>query len=1100
MLLRAILLGCLALSSPLHAQEGPRAPAHPRTELRVDPVVIGDARPRFSWEVDDPRRGAAQSAWRVLVSQNLQSLQSEKGEEWDSGQVAGPETCQVEYGGRPLTPGRTYYWTVRTWDAQGKPSPWSTPAQFGVAPLAPGDWRARWVRAGRAPAAAAIGWHSAFAKAEDDWQWVQLDLGGDVICDRVRLHPARPDGDLSKPGVLFPLKVRVYTDSTGKFDGNKFIRIAEYEWQDIPGDGSEPLELAFSRYTLRYLRIVVTKMRQQEGRGFAAALGEIEVLDGTTNIASRGKVTAGSTLDEDGWRPEAINDGALVPAAQAAAAAEDALPRLRTSFTLDALPSRAWMHATALGACEVTVNGVRIGDERLAPGWTDYARRVPYQSHEVSAQLRQGQNVIGVQLAPGWYAGRLGLADLAGGGKVRGFYGEEPCFLAQLDIVLENGKRVLVQTDDTWRSHRAGPVLTADLLDGETRDSTREETGWDAPQFQAADWRPVAIVDGPGPELFVPAADPMRVTDVRPALSMHEAAPGVFLYDFGQNVVGVVRLKAAGDRGTEIVVQHGEVLDATGQLYLGNLRGAAQLDRYVLRGGLEVLEPRFTLHGFRYVIVAGLSRALPLADVEALVIGTDLRAAGTFDCSDPLLNQLWRNAAWSIRGNCAAIPTNCAQRDERLGWLGDVQAVTPTLLHLHDAAGFLTQWLADVRGAQSDDGRFPDFAPHPFASDQRFRGAPGWADAGVLVPWELWRRTHDRRLLAASAEPARRWVRFVAGKNPDLVWRKDRGMDYGDWRNAGTIKAEGYHCADCKVPKDLFATAFFARSAEVAARLSAANGEAEQARELGATADRARAAFRKEFVEPVGRLRGDTQAGYALALDLELHETPEQATQWADRLAQRVEEQGALTCGFPTAHRALLALSRHGHHALAVDLATRRTLPSWGFMVEQGATTMWERWDGLLPDRAIEEQDVNSLNSLALSSLGQWMVEALAGIVPGEPEEDATARPSAWRAFRLEPRLGGGLTHARAEHHSIVGRIASAWRLQGKELTYECTVPPNTSAVLVLPAAREGLTESGKPVAEAAGVTVLAGDDGAATRIQLQAGAYVFRGRALSGS
>jgi len=1099
----------LALPAPaLVSQDGAKPPRELRVDLRTDPIAVDEESPRFSWEIDDARRGAAQSAYQVLVATSAVTLRDGKGDMWDSQKVLAPDTIGIEYAGKPLVADRTYVWSVRSWDAIGKPTQWSTAATFTVAPTGPDAWSASWIRAGRTPDASSIGHKSEIAKTDDAWPWVQLDFGGDVRCDRVRLHPARPDGDATKPGVLFPLRVKIYTDARGKFE-DKAIRLAEYVWQDLPNAGAEPLELDISRYTLRYLRIVATKIQKDGSDGYAMALGEIEVLDGQQNIAPRGAVSVSGSSGGAGWSPSALNDGSLVPAPRSAAAFES-LPRLRGSVILENPPMRAVLHTSALGAYELTVNGQVVTEDRLAPGWTDYTRRVPYQTHDIAKFLRQGDNVIGVQLAPAWYAGRLGLADRLGPGRKDAVYGAEPAFFAQGDVVLESGKRVLIRTDASWRGNRSGPLVAADLLDGETRDARKETPGWDSPHFQGADWRPVELAADLKPRLFAQRAESIRAWDVRPALSVRAIGPGTHVYDFGQNLSGVVRIRVAGKGGDTVVLRHGEMLDEQGALYTENLRSAAQIDRFTLSGAVETLEPRFTVHGFRYVEVTGIEQALDLASIDALAIGNDLREVGSFTCSDDLLNRIWRAANWSLRSNIVAVPTDSPQRDERLGWMGDVQVLAPFALHAYDASNFLGQWLADVRAAQTKDGRFPDFAPHRFDPEKSFRGTPGWADAGVSVPWEIYLRTHDLKLLRSSAAPALAWVEFIVSKNPDGVWRNERGDDYGDWLNTATLVSGEDPCTDCEVQKDLFATAFLVRSARTAAKMAFAIGDLtlqEKARQIAAKSVEA---FRATFVKG-DRLVGDTQAAYALALEFELYASAEQAQDFADRLATRIREQGRLTCGMQTAHRALLALSRHGHHDVALELARRKTLPSWGYMLENGGTTMWERWDGFVPGRGFQDASRNSFNYAAFGAIGEWMVREIAGLQLVDTHVDSgpviidigpagSTRSNAeggapWSRIRFAPRVTGGLTHASAEHRALTGLVRSAWKIEGDELAYACTVPPGSSATLELPAMSEAsVALDGKSLAESKALPMRSGPLGT-VRIELPAGAFEFRSK-----
>ncbi len=1097
----------LLTPSQAERQTGPGTPHELRVEYRVDPIAVDDARPRFSWELDDARRAAGQSAFQILVATSEVLLRAENGDAWDSLKVLSSDTFGIEYAGKALTPDRAYVWIVRTWDALGRPSPWSAPAKFSAAPGRDAAPKASWIRAGRAPSGSLIGHKSEIAKTEDAWPWVQFDFGGNVQCDHVRLHPARPDGDMSKPGSQFPLRVRVYTDARGKFE-DKSIRIGEYDWQDIPDAGAAPIDIDVGRYTLRWLRIVATKIQPDGEHGYAMALGEIEVLDGAQNIAPRGVITVSGSSGESGWLPVALTDGALVPTPEADGDTES-LPRLRGEVTIDGAPTRAIVHVAAMGLYEMTVNGVSATDVRLAPAWQDYSQRVAYQTYDIAKLLAPGDNVIGVQLAPGWYAGRLGLAGKLGGGRERGFYGAEPAFYAQGEIVLENGKRVPIRTDESWRWNRAGPVVSADLLDGEVRDVRKLVPGWDAPRFQGSDWRPVEIANDLKPTLFADRADPIRELDVQPALSVSRVGPTTYVYDFGRTLVGVVRIRMVGASGQTVTLRHAEALDANGHLDTSNLGSAAQTDRYTLRNGaLETLEPRFTVHGFRYVEVEGPESALDLSSIEAVIVGNDVRDTGSFTCSDESLNRVWRAATASLRSSFTGVPTNCPERDERVGRLGDVGALTPFALHAFDASNFLGSWLTEVRAARTTDGRFPDFAPDPFESDSKARGTPGEADAAVSIPWEIFLRTHDMRLLRSSTPPAVEWVKFVASKNPDGVWRKERGSDTGDRSSAAELSVDGKPCESCAVQKDLFATAWLAHSARIAAKMTFAIGDAAGNRAMEEVAQDATAAFRREFVSG-RRLVGDAQGAYALVLDFELYESPGQAQDFADRLAALVQEQGRLNCGIHTAHRALLALSRFGYHAVAVQLAQRKTMPSWGHMIESSANTTWERWDAITPAGLLNGARENSLNSPALGAIGEWMVREIAGLqlVDTHPESGAVSidlgsggstRSSAegaapWSQIHFAPRLGGGLTHASAEHRSIAGWVRSGWKLDDNTLTYECTVPQGASATLDLPAKGESaVTFDGKQLAESKALRMRAGSPGT-VRIELPAGSYSFR-------
>ena len=1117
----ALVPTCLASTGPLGASEtaantanpveGPGAPVRLRVEYKTDPIGIDEAAPRFSWEVNDTRRGAVQSAFRVLVSENVDLLTQEIGDAWDSRSIPWADTNQIAYAGRELVPWRTYYWTVRTWDLAGRPSPWSAPARFTMGPMRPSDWTASWItstEANRGTTGGLAGFRSANSPTEDDFKYIQFDFGSEVIFDNVILHPARPSGKPGEKGVLFPLRVKLYVDNTDRFD-HTFMRAGEYTWQDIPDAGAEPQTFTMTRFKLRYLRIVVQKMQKAGDDGYAFALGEVEVRDGANNIAGQAKVTSGDSIEEGPWSIRALNDGELYPGQVRRKEAKPAT-LFRKTFTLTSNPKSALVAASALGLYEMTVNGVLVGDDRLAPGWTDYRARVPYRMYDVAPLLQAGENVVGVTLADGWYAGRLGLSSVVPKAPERGHYGDVPMFLAQMHVDDGSAAGVTVVTDETWKWSPSGPVRSADLLDGQYTDQRSDQRDWDRVRFADAAWKP-AFVARPAVQTFAAVAEPVVELAPIPAVSVKELRPNTFLYDFGQNLSGVVRLRVPKTGMQVLQLRHGEALDANGQLYALNLRGAQQIDRIVLREGFEgAVESRFTVHGFRYVEIAGRATPYPVEDVMAVPLTAGVREVGSFECSDPTLTRLWRNIEWSRRSNFGAVPTDCPQRDERLGWTGDLLTFAQTAMFQADVASYLTQWLRELRGAQTEDGRFPDFAPNPYSKEDRWRGTPGWADAGVFVPWEAYLHYHDRQLLKSSVDSMIRWVDYVHAKNPTLVFKDDRGSDYGDWLNGSTFDLPGWTKAGNEVPHDVFATAFFARSCELTAKAAFASGRIKDAERLAGLARDVRKAFRAAFVDVSGRIQGDTQAGYALAVDFDLFAEDRAVEERAvEQLARKIEEaHGVLTTGFHATHRALLALSRHGRHELAMKAMTRTEAPSFAAQIAQGATTTWERMDGLVAGRGFADPSMNSFNHFAFGAVGEWMVRTIGGIevvddypafgtVTLTPVLDGPVKSSAEgrRAFEhvlLRPMLGGGVTWAKCSHDSISGRFTVSWKVDGDVLTYECTVPANASATLELPATSvAGVTEGGQPLEKVPGLYPRPVRD-ARISIDLAAGTYRF--------
>lgn len=768
-------------------------------------------------------------------------------------------------------------------------------------------------------------------------------------------------------------------------------------------------------------------------------------------------------------------------------------PRLRREFAIagdrEAI-RKVVVFVTALGVYELRLNGQRVGDNLLAPEWTDYHQRVQYQTYEVTSLLHYGVNALVAQLGDGWYAGRVGLADRVAGGPIRGLYGRQPRLLVRLLIEFADGRTHSIVSDGSWRVCTDGPIRVSDLLDGETYDARRETPGWDRPGFDDSAWLPAGVfekVDAvyAGPRLVAQPNEAIRIVrEIRP-IGISEPRAGVYVFDLGQNMAGWCRMRLRGLAGTTVTLRHAEALNSDGTIYTANLRTAAQTDRYTLRGDGDVFEPHFTYHGFRYVEVAGLTERPAIDDLAGCVFHSAAPRAGRFECSSPMLNKLMENIVWTQRANMMSTPTDCPQRDERLGWMGDILAFAQTACFNMDMAAFFTKWLPDVRDAQTDDGRYPDFAPHPYDPAVRFSGVPAWGDAGVFVPWCAYVNYGDRRVLERHFESARRWVDYVRQKNPDLLWKNGRGNDYGDWLNADTLKLEGWPASGAEVPKEVFATMFFARSTELVARMAEVIGRREDAEHYRALAGDIRAAFNRAYVAADGRIHGNTQAGYAIALAFDL--LPESQRAVAARyLVEGFEKYGGrISTGFHSTICLMNELTRRGRSDEAYRLIDNREMPSWGYAVEHGATTVWERWDGWVEGRGFQDPEMNSFSHYAIGSVGEWMYRTIIGINPDESEPG-------YKHFFVRPRPGGELTWARGEYHSLHGVIACGWRKADGRLTIDLVVPPNTTATVSVPTSDSaGVTEGGRPASAAQGVKFLGIEDGAACYL-VPAGRYTF--------
>ncbi|HEV7924492.1 MAG TPA: family 78 glycoside hydrolase catalytic domain [Verrucomicrobiae bacterium] len=736
------------------------------------------------------------------------------------------------------------------------------------------------------------------------------------------------------------------------------------------------------------------------------------------------------------------------------------LPYLRKAFDLTMPIKRAVLYVTALGLYEVDINGRRVGDHMLAPDWTDYRKRVRYQAYDVTALLQRGQNAIVATLANGWYSGHIGNGGFQ-------FFGKEPKFLAQLEVTYSDDRTERIITDASWKTH-SSPTLTSDFMAGEDYDARLEIKAWDEPALDDAHWAPAKAQAKPDIALDAQVMEPVRqICELKPK-SMKETKPGCWVFDLGQNMVGVVRLKVSAPAGTKVTMRHAEMLNADGTIYTQNLRGAASVDHYICKGdGEEVWQPRFTFHGFRYVEVSGLP-ARPSSDaVTGIVIASDTPRTGEFACSDARINQLQSNIQWGQRGNYLSVPTDCPQRDERLGWMGDAQAFIRTATYNADVAAFFTKWLVDVDDGQSSDGAFSDVSPNTASG-----GVPGWGDAGVICPWTIYQAYGDKRILEQHLPAMIKWVEYLRRHSDGLIRDRDRGSDYGDWLSIG---------AD--TPKDLIGTAFFAYSTHLVAKSCEALGRTEESAKYEQLFQDIKAAFTKKYIAADGRIRGHTQTDYAMALKFDL--LPDaMRPKAADYLAEDINAKGGhLSTGFIGVGYLLPVLTQSGKINTAYRLLLQDTFPSWLFPVGHGATTIWERWDGWTPEKGFQDPGMNSFNHYALGSCGEYLFGYVGGIRPASP---------GFKTILIDPTIGSGLTWAQASYDSIHGRIATSWKLNGHRLALKVVVPANTTATVCVPVKDAAtVTESGKEAEKAEGVRLVGQEKGKAI-FEVGSGTYNF--------
>lgn len=785
-------------------------------------------------------------------------------------------------------------------------------------------------------------------------------------------------------------------------------------------------------------------------------------------------------------------------------------PRLyRKEFSAAKPVKRALLYATALGLYELEINGRRVGDAYFTPGWTDYKKRVYYQAYDVTGHLRPGANAVGASVAEGWYSGYVGYGLLVGYGPNRAgryFYGKTPALLAQLELEYADGSTEVIGTGADWRVTDRGPEREADFLMGETYDARLEASGWSSPGFTAAGWEPaiLAAANGSTKAPFFDSAGqrevelgfveparyevypgpPVRTTQELKPVRITEPKPGTYIFDLGQNFAGIARLKVKGAAGTRVQLRFGEMLHPDGRLMTENLRRARATDTYILRGDPagETWQPRFTYHGFQYVEVTGYPGKPGLDAITGVVLHSDTPLTSSFECSDPVVNQVYRNAVWTQRANFVELPTDCPQRDERLGWMGDAQIYVRAATYHADVASFYNKWLREVEEAQLPSGAYPDYAPYPM-----FHGGPegygtAWTDAGIICPYTLYTVYGDTRFIERFYPSMVNFINFRLKRAPDLRG-KAAGNNWGDWLALGET-----------TPIEYVDAAYFAQSARLMSEMAAATGWDRDARRFRKLFEDIRARFQADYLNADGTLKVDTQTAYALALYFDL--VPEALRRSAgDRLAAKVQANGGrMATGFLGTRHLLPVLTATGHQDLALRLLQSREFPSWGYEVVNGATSIWERWNSFTREKGFGDAGMNSFSHYSFGAVTEWMFESLAGIDTADP---------GFRRLIVRPgppagAAGGAqkpIDHARAEYRSVQGVIASEWRQSPDRFELALTLPPNTTALVYLPArSAEGITEAGRPLREAAGVQYLRQEEGRAV-LQVGAGTYRFAAR-----
>ncbi|HEY2677624.1 MAG TPA: family 78 glycoside hydrolase catalytic domain [Steroidobacteraceae bacterium] len=753
----------------------------------------------------------------------------------------------------------------------------------------------------------------------------------------------------------------------------------------------------------------------------------------------------------------------------------DSLPALRREFQLRGAIRSARIYITSHGLYEFFLNGKRVGDQVLTPGWTSYGRRLQYQTYDVTALLRTGDNAMGAYLAQGWYREGKGFEAWRNADKA------QLALLCQLEVTYADGHRDILGSDSQWKS-AGGPILNSQIYDGESYDARLEKIGWDSSRYDDRGWAAVQSLEAPKDGLIAPQGPPVRRIEELAPKRIFKTPGGDTVVDLGQNMVGWIRLKVAGPRGAVVTLRHAEVLDRNGNFYSDNLRTAKQTVRYTLRGrGTETYEPHFTFQGFRYVAVSGYPGKLSLASLTGIVVHSDMPVAGEFSTSNPLINQLQHNIQWGQKGNFLDVPTDCPQRDERLGWTGDAQVFAPTAAFNMEVAGFFTKWLKDLAADQLSSGSVPFVIPDAFSTpDKPLAGAAGWGDAATIIPWQMYLAYGDTRILATQYDSMQKWVAYEQARaGADNIW--DGDVHFGDWLDFfSASKNTSYGSTST----DLIATAYFARSTQILQQAARVLGKSADAARYAESLGKIKEAFQQRFVAADGTVGEGTQTAYVLALDFDL--LPESLqTIAARKLAQDVRERRHLTTGFLGTPHLLNVLSRFGYLSEAYLLINREEFPSWLYPIKHGATTIWERWDGIKPDGSFQDNRMNSFNHYAYGAVGEWMYEVLGGI-------NIDPNAPAYKHVLIQVQPGGGFTQAHSAHDTPYGRVSTDWLIRGGRLRLSVTVPSNAGATLRLPGVQSPvLGEGAKTVSVGDGIKSVNQQEGD-TVIEVGSGHYVF--------
>lgn len=982
------------------------SPVHLRTEYLSNPLGIDTPTPRFLWWMKHAENNQKQTAYEIVVATSLDELDGGM-PYWDSGKVLSDNSIHVEYAGPPLRSFVRYYWKVRTWDVQDRVSSWSEPAWFEMGLLRAEDFRARWIR-GPQDAKQHVGYQSRTVGKADETQWVQLDLGGSDEITTVILYPAtKKEGDTTVEGFGFPLRYRLEFSDEDRFTSPKYT--VDSGETDVPNPGGNAVTIRLETpISARYVRLSATRLYERKPGSYVFALAELRLLGTGQKVLSLGKSATCSTTQESeqhGISLAYLTDGICNYVGESLHS-----PLLRKGFSLREKVTRARAYVSALGYYELYLNGQRIGDHVLDPADTVRTKRALYSVYDVTDAVRSGENAIGLMLGHGWH------------------YGTCAAWL-QLRVEYADGGEETVVTDESWRTTVDGPIREESLYHGETYDARKEIPGWAEPGFQDTDWAPAVLYEEPPRQLNNQSMPPICVVERRHPIQISRLDADTQIVDFGQNLTGWLRIRVEGNAGREIVMRHAEVLYPDGTLNPSNLRSARATDRYILKGsGEEVYAPRFTQHGFRYAEIKGYPRDLKADDIQAEVVHTDFPVAGWFSTTSPVLNAIRDMTRWSIRANSMSHPTDCPQRDERMGWMGDAHLAAESTIMNYDAAAYYENWLRCIADSQSEEGYVPDVAPYLQGRFGRVEGSPPWAIAYPLITWYLYRYYGDVRAVSEHYENIKRWFSTMEKRaKEDIV----EYCEYGDW-----VGLE-------ETPGPLISTGVYYWTARILEEFASVLGKEGDRVGFAERAARISDAFNRSFWNEKDQCYGNgSQFSQIWPLYLGIAQN-QQKTSALQHLIRDIEEKrnGHLATGILGTKYLFDVLKAANREDLAFRLVFQQDFPSWGYMLNHGATTLWELWN------LETDNKMNSHNHQMFGGILGWMVDVMGGI-------GALPEPGFHR-IEIAPRIPDNLGGAQTRLDSVRGEIACDWRRDEDRFWMRVSVPPNSEAVVTVPRVKQ---------------------------------------------